>query len=271
MTQIKMFFKGLIIGLGKIIPGVSGSIFAILFGVYEPIIESLANIKNIKKNFNLLFPLGTGIIFAIMFGSNFIDFLLSNYYLVSMSFFIGLMSYGLIPLINSVKNSTFNLSEIIISILVVISITMLIFVKFDVMIVNNNNSLKEFISLILCGLLDAISTIVPGISGTAILLILGYYEIIIKALANPLISINILIPFFFVFIVGLIIVAKLIDYLFKKYKNIMNFSILSFSIISIVYLIINVIDKMTSINIIYPLIALFVGGIISYLLESINQ
>ena len=77
---IKFFLEGFIIGLGKIIPGVSGSLFACLFGVYESIIECITKPKMLIKNFNVMFPLILGIFLSIIFGSNVISILLEHYY-----------------------------------------------------------------------------------------------------------------------------------------------------------------------------------------------
>ena len=273
MKQIKLFIKGLIIGFGKIIPGVSGSIFAMIFGVYEMIIESLSDIKCLRKNFNMLFPIGTGIVFAIIFGSELIDFLLANYYLVSMSLFIGLMSYGLMPLIKGAKGMDFTKKEVFISIIIVVIFTSLLFVKVDVKSAGVENNIRWFISLFLCGILDALSTIIPGISGTAVLMILGYYEVIISSLANVFVfsSFKVLIPFFIGFVFGIIIISKIVNYLFKTHRNIMNLCIITFATISIAYLIFSVVRFITISNIVSTLIAFIIGFILSYLLENINQ
>jgi len=264
--SIKLFLEGFIIGFGKIIPGVSGALLAMLFNVYEPIIECLSNPKKIKDNFKTIFSLGIGIFFAIFFGSNLLLFILSNYYVVSMSLFIGMMSYGIIPLIKNVKNSNIKKGEVLVSLMIVIILSSIMF--FDFSFTNNlaESGIKEFISLFLCGIIDAGSTIIPGISGSAILMMLGFYEKIISSFAD--INLNTLIPFLSGFSIALIFISKLINNLFKTRKEAVNFSILTFSVFSISYLILNLIC-ITQISGIHTLIVPYlIGLIITYLLET---
>ena len=75
-----LIIKGLIVGLGKIIPGVSGSILAIRLNIYEDMIYSINNLFN-KKSIIFLTKIGIGIVLAIIFGSNIITYLLSKFYL----------------------------------------------------------------------------------------------------------------------------------------------------------------------------------------------
>ena len=85
MQSFFLFLKGLMIGLCKVIPGVSGAILAILLGVYdEAILKINSFFKNKKESFKYLFPLGWGILLSIFLGSNLVLFLTENYYLYTM-------------------------------------------------------------------------------------------------------------------------------------------------------------------------------------------
>ena len=95
--NLVLFLKGIIIGIGKTIPGVSGASLSISLGVYEQLISSMANIfKETKKNLKFLLIIGSGIIISIMLSSNLIMHCLDNYYLPTMLLFIG-MIIGCIP------------------------------------------------------------------------------------------------------------------------------------------------------------------------------
>ena len=75
LQKLILFFKGFLIGIGKIIPGVSGSVLAISFGVYEECLKRIENFfHDIRDNFLYLAPLGTGIVLAVLLGSNVILF-----------------------------------------------------------------------------------------------------------------------------------------------------------------------------------------------------
>ena len=87
-----LILKGIIIGIGKIIPGVSGSMLAISMGIYQRLIDSINNFfKDTKNNFKFLLKIGIGIIIAIVFFSKLITSCLNKYYLITMFFFIGLI------------------------------------------------------------------------------------------------------------------------------------------------------------------------------------
>ena len=89
--------KGFVIGLAKVIPGVSGSLLAVSLGLYEKAIESICYFfKDIKKNTIFLGTIGVGIIMAIIMGSKLISILLIHYYLPTMFIFIGLIA-GTVP------------------------------------------------------------------------------------------------------------------------------------------------------------------------------
>ena len=87
-----LVLKGFIIGIGKIIPGVSGSMLAISMGIYQQMIDSVINFFiDIKNNLKFLLKIGVGVLIAIMFFSNIILKCLEKYYIITMFFFIGLI------------------------------------------------------------------------------------------------------------------------------------------------------------------------------------
>ena len=82
MNNIILFFKGFIVGLGKIIPGVSGSLLAFSLGIYEKAIDAINNFfSDIKENILFLGKIGLGVVLAILLCSKLIIFLLNHYYL----------------------------------------------------------------------------------------------------------------------------------------------------------------------------------------------
>ena len=141
-----------------------------------------------------------------------------------MLLFIGLITGG-IP--NQLKKTKLKIGKTIISIIIII--LALIIMKNIGTIHNHqlNYSLIEFIKLIGIGIVDAISSIIPGISGTALLMTLGYYNIILEMFSSIL-QINkilnntfIIIPFAVGFTIGTILISKIINKLIKKNKETM--------------------------------------------------
>ena len=211
---LKDILIGIIIGAGKIIPGVSGSVLAITLGVYEKIIHSINNIFKDYKNIYYLTKLGVGIIISILFLSRIIIYFLSNYYTYTIFVFVGLI-------LGSIKSITTN-TNFKYSYLTILSFIIIVILGLININSNNHNGILYYL---LSGFIESVSSIIPGISGTALLMLLGTYNMVIDIFSNIIninylvSNINIVIPFIIGILVGLIISIKLINYLFSKYKT----------------------------------------------------
>lgn len=235
-NNIILFIKGIIVGLGKIMPGVSGSVLAITLGIYD---KCLIAISNIKKNIFFLTPIAFGIIFSIIIFSKLVTLLLNKNYFLTMSFFIGLI-LGSIP--NLYINSKIKINKM--SNIFIIIITILTIAFFNSKI-NLNISLKDsFITNLIIGLIEAISSIIPGISGTAILIILNSYDRVIFYFSNILNiyylkkTISFFIPFGIGTVSGMVILSKIIIFFFQKYKE-KTYCVIFGLVLSSIYLLIN--------------------------------
>ena len=215
MSNIVLIIKGLIIELAKVMPGVSGAILAISMGVYDKGINAITRFfDNIKENIKFLFFIGIGIIIAIILGSNIVYFLLNNYYVITMLFFMGLIFGSTPKIISKVDKS---IKGIMISFITFIIITLLTNLN-----INNNSVSNSIIIYLISGLIDAFGMVVPGISSTALLMVIGTYNNIIYSLSsieNIIINLNILIPYGIGIFIGIIVTSIVINYLFKKYNN----------------------------------------------------
>ena len=139
-NNIKLIIKGFIIGLGKIIPGVSGAVLAMMLNVYEPALIAIANIKtNFYKNIKYLAMLGIGIIFAIIIGSKALIFFLDKFYIQTMFIFIGIMLAGISPIIKELNLS--GIKEKIIIIFVAILFIYISLIQVNNLTNNNSNIL----------------------------------------------------------------------------------------------------------------------------------
>ena len=256
--------KGFIIGIGKIIPGVSGSVLAISMGIYDRLIKSISNFfSDIKNNSIFLSKIGIGMIIAITFFSNIIVYLLDNYYLITIFIFSGFI-------IGSMDNIKYNINN------KDLYICFIIFIIFSLLGINNinntlvvNNSFIHFILFILIGFIDAVTMIIPGISGTAILMMIGVYKELLISLSSILSNISTIIPFVIGLIIGTVLTVKLIDYLFNNYKSKTYSAILGFSYSSIVIMIIKGLNRINSINDIFISILCFIISI--FLVKKINR
>ena len=265
MSNIILVIKGLIIGFAKVMPGVSGAILAISMGVYDKGISSITSFfDDIKENIKFLFFIGTGIIFAIMLGSNIVYFLLNNYYVITMLFFIGLI-FGSTPKIISKVDKSIK------GVLLVIT-TFVIITLLTTMNINNNKINYSIIIYLISGLIDAFGMVVPGISSTALLMVLGTYNNIIYSLSNIeniINNLNILIPYGLGIFIGVIITSIIINYLFKKYNKLTFSFILGVILSTLLTLLLEIFSHYINIkDLVIGLVLLSLGIIISYFFDD---
>lgn len=263
MENIKLFIKGILIGIGKIIPGVSGSMMAISLGLYEDMIYSLSNIfKNFKTNALFLTKIVLGMLVSIVLISKVIIIALNNYYLPTMLLFIGLIIGGIPSIIKTAKKET-NKTNIIILVVPFIFFLLLDFLTSNLSI----NIELNIVNAIWLGILEAFTMIIPGISGTAIMIMLGVYESILQMFSN----INYLgILFFFLFgiMLGVFLISKIINYLLSKYKISCYYAIIGFVLSSIIILLRKTLMIESSFNsIIMGIFLMILGAFISYKME----
>ena len=265
-----LVLKGIIIGIGKIIPGVSGSMLAISMGIYQKLIDSVNNFfKQTKDSFKFLFKIAIGVLISMVFFSNIILHCLNKYYLITIFFFIGLIIGGF----NDIKqNTNKKYNYIAIISFIIITIFGLININNEV---NIQNNLLNFLYFTFIGFMDAVTMVVPGISGTATLMMLGAYEKVMELYSNIfnisllLENIKLLIPYTLGIGIGIILTVKLINYLFKNYKEKTYSAILGFSLSTIVLMFIKCLNTFyTLIDLIIAFILLFLG---IYITKKINH
>ena len=230
-----LVLKGIIIGLGKIIPGVSGSMLAITLGLYEKLVNSINNFfKDIKGNFKFLFKVGIGVMISVVFFSKLIVSALSYSYIATIFLFMGLI-------IGSIGDIKVNIKKKDLPVSILIFILILLF---GLLNINNSfnisNGFLKFIFYVFAGYVDAVTMVIPGISGTATLMMIGAYDSVIESLSNLtnislfFENLKVLFPFSIGMIIGVILTAKLVDYLFKHYKSLTFSAILGFTFSTIV-------------------------------------
>jgi putative membrane protein len=228
MTErLRFFIAGFFVGLAELLPGISGSTVAIAFKVYEKFILFLSNLKISNFSFNfkklnqvffldLIIPFFIAMAISVIFASKFILFLYSQYtngFLIFLSFLMCSISFLIaFRLKNEFK---LNMNWIIYFLAGAIFAAMLNTIS----LVSNNPS---FIVFVLVGFIAFSFFLLPGISGSAILLSIGVYEIIIGSIANM--QLEILMPFAIGCLISLLLMPKIINHLLSKYKlNIMIF------------------------------------------------
>ena len=261
--MLNLFIKGFLIGLGKIIPGVSGSVMAISFGIYDRIVNIISTFpKKINNNISFILPIMVGFVLSLTLFSNIFNALLDKYYVIMMFLFIGLI-IGSVP--NLIKEFKFSISN---TIIFFISFLVIILISF----INQNKIINIYspISYIFIGVLEAFTSIVPGISGTAMMMMLGCYSAVLTMFSNFFYYSNLkyLIPFLIGVIIGSCLISKFIAYLLRKYRHKLFASIIGFIFSSTIILIFKTLPNISSITqIFFGIIMLLMGIKLSSLLS----
>ena len=267
MNFLTLLLKGFIIGIAKIIPGVSGALIAISFGIYEKAIKAISCFfKNPVNNFLFLFPIGLGILLSISLTSSLVLYFITNYYFPTILLFIGLIMGGIPSLIDNINIEKVKLSHILTLILSFSTVFLISLVGNQNFFIETSNQVINFILFFIIGIIDALTMIIPGISGTAVMMLLGCYDLLLNFLSSltsiEMFFANILkvIPYLLGVILCVIMLSKLMTHLFDKKKEYMYLSIIGFTLSSVLSLFFETFKNNYSILETIVAIVLLVGG-----------
>ena len=234
MNFISNSIKGVLIGAGAIMPGISSGVLCVIFGIYEKLLDSILNFFNdIKENFKFLFPLVFGGLIGVFLFSNLLNYVFNSFPLQTKSIFIGLI-IGCIPsLIKDIKikcNNKFKLSYLLIFIFA-LSIGILSVILENYSHISYNYEDFSFFYLLICGILMSAGVVIPGISNTVILMLLGVYPIYLSSVST--LFFPVLIPLGIGLLIGGLFFMKLTKYLLSKHYIPTFFAIIGFTVGSI--------------------------------------
>ncbi len=259
--DINLILKGIIVGVAKIIPGLSGAVLMISFNLYDRAIDSIVNFfSDVRKNLRFVINFGIGVIIGIIFFSKIINYFISNYYVYTISLFIGLIYSGIPVIKKDIDRS--NRGYIIL----ILSFIMMMFISISN--INNNyvisNTFKDSALFFLSGIVEAIGTVIPGISSTALLMIIGVYNIYINVLSNLYDISNFSFVFFFGIglMLGIVFISIVINYLFKNYKSYTFSFVMGISLASILLLLGKVLLYFTDVYVMFISVLLIILGYI---------
>ena len=270
------FIKGFILGIANVIPGVSGGTMAVSMGLYELILSSIGNFfKDIKGNFIKLLPIILGILVAIVSTSKLVTYALTNYKAQTLCLFIGLIFGGVSLIMKKIKGKGSKINYLIFFIVFFFVIS-LNFLKTGLIEISfTNMGIIDYLLLLLMGFIASSAMVIPGISGSFILMVLGYYDKIIYTISTITnfsklgSNLLILVPFGIGVIIGIVFMAKLITNLIKKYETKTYFAIMGFVLSSVVVLLLQLTDfKFTFINVATSLFALCWGYMLARAIDK---
>lgn len=271
--KIFLVLKGFVIGIANIIPGVSGGTLAITLGIYEDLIKAISHFfSNIKKNLKLLIPIFIGMVLSLAILSNVIGYSLEHYPIPTTLFFVGLILGGLPLLAKHIKGKEKSISNWIVFLITFLIVAVFAFLKSgNAMVDLSNLSIGGYLLLFIVGVVAAATMVIPGISGSFVLMLLGYYEPIINIIReftkfkNFTSNFIILAVFGFGVLLGIIVIAKIIEYLLEKQPIKTYYGIIGFVLASIISIIIPLLELNFVISqVIIGIILLLIGMVIAY-------
>lgn len=263
---------GFFLGISIFAPGISGSVMAIIMGIYNKLINIVANpFKNLKQNIIYLFPMGIGaaislVIFVLLFSHLFETYERETYLL-----FIGLIVGTLPTLWQDTSEGKFKGHFMIgiIAAFTLATVTSILGLNNSEAMTGSVLSVSEYGYLALCGFISGSASLVPGMSISMILIMLGSYESLMYAAKSLDIAVIVIVGGCFV--LGMIVFSNVIKFLFNKYKDYANFVVFGFMSGSLLGIFVGLIQSSTDLNIFIGAIMLLIGLVISLIFVALGK
>lgn len=266
MQFVIKVLQGALIGLGAVLPGISGGVLCVIFGIYKTIMEFLADpFRKFKTHVPKLIPIGIGGIIGFLGIANILSVLLEKYPAPSVCLFIGLIT-GMLPSLfreagEQGRNKNSYISMVIAMIVV---FALLISLKvFSVEITPN------FAWYIFCGFCLALSVIAPGMSFSTLLMPLGLYEPFVAGIGH--LDFSVLIPGGIGGLATVILIAKAVDSLFNKHYSVAFHAIIGIVIAATVMIIPFASFTVSVASCVINIVCIVVGIVAALLLDKFNQ
>lgn len=229
--MIKNLLKGMVMGIANIIPGVSGGTMAVSMGIYDKLIHCITHLfKEFKESMKFLIPIFVGIAVALVGLSFVIEPAFEYFPLQTNCLFVGLIVGGLPAICKKVKGKGIKLSYIIPFLaFFALVVGMAAMGEKEGAAADLTFSLWSVIKLFVVGIIASATMVIPGVSGSMMLLLMGYYNPVIAAIKDFITALvafdvsgilqgcSILVPMGLGIVVGIFAIAKLIEIIFEKF------------------------------------------------------
>lgn len=233
MNVMKDILRGVMIGIANIIPGVSGGTMMVSMGIYDKLIGAINNIfKDMKKSILTLLPYLAGMAIGIVGLSFFIESLFASFPLQTALLFIGLIFGGLPVIFKHLKGKRIKVSGVFFFVLFFALVVLLQIFGGDHGIERELQlTAGQLVLMALLGVIAAATMVIPGVSGSMILMALGYYTPVISEISSFVRALTsfessgiwhgaaILVPFGIGVVLGIIGIARLIEFLLRRFES----------------------------------------------------
>lgn len=276
--MLKMILKGVVIGVANIIPGVSGGTMAVSMGIYDKIIHAATHLlSEFKKSMKILIPILIGAALGLVVVARLIQIMFDKAPLQTNLLFVGLIVGGLPAMTKKVKGQSIRLSHIIACVLFFAFVVGLAAMgETESAAADMTFTAVNVAKLFGVGIVASATMVIPGVSGSMILMIMGYYNPILKEVnrfIDNLVSFNvsgiidgctILVPFGIGVVVGIFAIAKVIEIIFTKFPYVAYWAIIGLIVASpFAILMMNSLGTISVMTILTGIVALAAGVVVA--------
>ena len=281
--------KGLAIGVAFIIPGVSGGTMAVLLNLYDKIINSINNLtKKFFESFKILLPIALGAVLAILICWYPFKLAFEHIMIVMVTLFAGFILGGLPGIFDEVKGvkvKPVHIIAMIISIVFAVGLGALsVLFELNIQSLYDSRPWWLYILVLLAGIISSFALVMPGISGSMILIVLGFYTPTLNLIDNFLAwtdvwaSISILATLAVGVVIGVLLASKIIAFFLNRFRTGTFYAIIGIIIGSLIAIYYNyeIYDYYLTVGvrwweILISGIALVIGGAVSYLIVRYSR
>lgn len=276
--MIKSILKGMVIGIANIIPGVSGGTMMVAMGIYDKLIHCITHLfSEFKKSFVFLLPIAIGMGIAVIGSSFGIEYLFENFPIQTSLLFIGLIVGGLPAIWKNVKGNSIKIGHVIAFLaFFALVVGMAVMGESEGNAADLSFNLVNLIKLFGVGIIASATMVIPGVSGSMVLLLIGYYNPILTAINDfiralvafdmdgILQGIGVLAPFGVGLVVGVFAIAKLIEIIFTKFPLYAYWAIIGLIVASPIAIIaMGTFPVITVLSIVTGILAFAVGFVVA--------
>lgn len=213
--HLRRFIQGMLIGLGAVLPGISGGVLCVIFGIYQPVMELLSSpLKNFKSHIPKLIPVLLGVAAGFLGVSKLLAFLLDRYPDPSVCVFVGLIA-GMLPSLFREAGEKGRTGASWAAMAAAFVIVLAVLLGLDKLSVHIEPSFGAYL---FCGFCLALSVIAPGMSFSTLLMPLGLYTPFVAGLGE--LDFAVLVPGALGAVVTVLALAKAVNYLFKRFYSV---------------------------------------------------
>lgn len=226
-NNLSPIWKGLIIGGTMLVPGVSGGSMAMILGIYHQLISSVSSLfHNFKKNLLFLGLFVAGAASGMLLFAKPLLALIERYPKPMLYFFLGSVAGGIPLIYKQAKVRHFSLFYLLYIFIGILLVSMFALFPTDIFSTNDTRGFSQLLFLFVAGLIAAVALVLPGISVSYLLLVLGLYDKTMQAISA--LDFAFLLPLGFGVLAGILLVTKTLEFCMNTYPKVTYFIILGF-------------------------------------------